>query len=76
MAALSVLNGVSNGLDVAKNLTDLGIIPNLVYMLEDTSRDLKCLAAQTIANVARIRKARKIVRKAGGVPKLVSMHAI
>lgn len=38
----------------------------------NTFRDLQGLAAFTISNVAKIRKARKIVRKCQGLPKLVS----
>lgn len=52
-------------------MTDLGCVPLLVKLLGDPSQALQALSATTIANVARIKKARKIVRKCNGLPKLV-----
>lgn len=54
-----------------KSLTDLGGVRLLIEILSDQARELQILAAECIANVARIRKARMIVRKRGGIPKLV-----
>ena len=44
----------------------------LVNILGSMNRGLKCLAAETIANVAKFRRARRIVRQHGGIKKLVS----
>lgn len=44
----------------------------LVNILCSMNRGLKCLAAETIANVAKFRRARRIVRQHGGIKKLVS----
>ena len=44
----------------------------LVQILSCPNRELKCLAAETIANVAKFRRARKIVRQNGGIKWLVS----
>ncbi len=48
----------------------------LVEILCSTNRGLKCLAAETIANVAKFRRARRIVRQHGGIKKLVSSKLI
>ena len=38
-----------------------------------TNQQLRCLAAETIANVARFRRARRTVRQHGGIEKLVAL---
>lgn len=43
----------------------------MVKILRDPDKDLKCLAAETIANVAKFRRARRTVRQHGGIRKLV-----
>lgn len=45
----------------------------MVKILRDPDRDLKCLAAETIANVAKFRRARRTVRQHGGIKKLASI---
>ena len=47
-------------------------LPILVEILKSPNRGLKCLAAETIANVAKFHRARRIVRQNGGIKKLVS----
>ena len=51
-------------------------LPMLVQILTSPNRELKCLAAETIANVAKFKRARRIVRHNGGIRKLVSMHSV
>lgn len=46
----------------------------MVKILDSPDKDLKCLAAETIANVARFKRARRTVRQHGGIKKLVSRH--
>ena len=46
----------------------------LVQILCSTIRGLKCLAAETIANVAKFRRARRLVRQHGGIRKLVRLN--
>ena len=43
----------------------------MVKILDHNEKELKCLAAETIANVAMFRRARRIVRQNGGIRKLV-----
>ena len=43
----------------------------MVKILCEPDLELKCLAAETIANVARFRRARRTVRQHNGIKKLV-----
>ena len=45
----------------------------MVKILRDPNKELKCLAAETIANVARFRRARRTVRQHGGIKRLVAL---
>jgi len=60
-------------LGTRRNLTNLGAIPILVKLLSDRSPDLQILSAETLANVAKIRKGRKFIRKAGGIGLMVNI---
>lgn len=71
LGSLSVLSEISQNADIRRGITDLGAVPILVIILSDQSRDLQILAAETIANIGKIRKARRAIRKCGGIPKLV-----
>ena len=44
----------------------------MVKILSEPDKDLKCLAAETIANVAKFKRARKVVRQNDGIKKLVN----
>ena len=48
----------------------------LVRVLQSPNRELKCLAAETIANVAKFKRAQRIIRHHGGIRKLVSTICI
>lgn len=61
-------------LGTRRNLTNLGAIPILVKLLSDRSPDLQILSAETLANVAKIRKGRKFIRKAGGIKLMVNKN--
>lgn len=50
----------------------MGGLQSIVKMLDSPVKDLKALAAETIANVAKFRRARRTVRQYGGIKKLVS----
>ncbi|VVC31814.1 Armadillo-type fold,Armadillo,Armadillo-like helical [Cinara cedri] len=70
--ALAVLRDMSFMLGTRRNLTNLGAIPILVKLLFDRSSDLQILSAEILANVAKIRKGRKFIRKAGGIKLMVN----
>lgn len=44
----------------------------MVSILDSPDKELKSLAAETIANVAKFRRARRTVRQNGGIQRLVS----
>jgi hypothetical protein len=71
LGALSVLSEISQNADIRRGIADLGAIPILVTILSDQARDLQILAAETIANIGKICKARRAIRKCSGIPKLV-----
>jgi len=75
LGALYVLRAISSNIDCSRAITDLGGVVSLCEILDLAVSDLQLCAAQTIANVCRLRRARKIVRKAGGIPKLVSVNS-
>ncbi|KAG9282087.1 armadillo repeat-containing protein 4 isoform X1 [Astyanax mexicanus] len=45
----------------------------MVSILDSPDKELKCLAAETIANVAKFRRARRTVRQYGGIKRLVEL---
>jgi len=51
----------------------MGGIELLIKILSDPNPELQLLSTETVANLAKFRKARKIVRKNGGIPKLVDL---
>ncbi|XP_046397055.1 armadillo repeat-containing protein gudu isoform X2 [Ischnura elegans] len=73
IAALKVLKDISGNVDVRKNLTDLGIVPLLVTTLAQPYKELQILAAETLANVGRVKKASRQVRRYYGIPRLVDL---
>ena len=58
---------------IRKKVTQMGGIELLIKILSDPDSDLQLLAAETMANLAKFRKARTIVRKNGGIPKLIDL---
>lgn len=73
LGSLSVLVQLSQNTETRRCIADLGGIDLLVKNLTHPARDLQILVAETIYNVAHIRKARKHVRKCNGIPKLVDL---
>ena len=45
----------------------------MIRILSDSSQELQLLAAEALANLAKFKRARRIVRKHGGIPKLVDL---
>lgn len=63
---------ISQNPQIRRNIVDLGGLPIIVNILDSPHKILKCLAAETIANIAKFRRARRVVRQHGGIPRLVS----
>lgn len=73
LGALKILARISSSSVIQKSIVDLDGIPLLVNILCEPALDLKIMAAETISNVAKVRLARKLVRKCGGIPKLIDL---
>ncbi|CAH1134699.1 unnamed protein product [Ceutorhynchus assimilis] len=71
LGALSVLTELSTNHDIRKCIANLGGMNLLVNNLLEPAKDLQILVAETIYNVAQVRKARKHIRQCDGIPKLV-----
>ena len=61
IGALKILKEISENAHIRLSIVDLGGLEELVKILDDGAMELKCLAAETIANVAQFRRARRQV---------------
>lgn len=61
-------------MQIRRTIVDMGGLQSIVKILDSPVKDLKALAAETIANVARFRRARRTVRQYAGIKKLVSKN--
>ena len=71
IGALKILKEISRNTQIRRAIADLGGLQTMVKILREHDKELKCLAAETIANVAKFRRARRTVRQHGGIKKLV-----
>ena len=72
IGSLKILKEISRNTQIRKAIADLGGLQTMVKILQSHDKGLKCLAAETIANVAKFRRARRTVRTYGGIRKLVN----
>lgn len=70
--SLAVLLRITSSAEIRRCLIDLGIVTSLVELLKHPARDIQVLAAETMANIAMMRKARKQIRVRGGIPLIVN----
>ncbi|KAJ1504613.1 Armadillo repeat-containing protein 4, partial [Coelomomyces lativittatus] len=76
IGSLLILNQISNNYVIRKAIAELDGMRPLVELLQDPQVEIKCLAAETIANCAKYASNRRMVRKYGGIRSLVSLlHA-
>lgn len=71
IGTLRILRSISENPQTRVAIVDLKGLPQLVGILTAPNRELKCLAAETIANIAKFRRARRIVRLNSGLRYLV-----
>ncbi|XP_033325285.1 armadillo repeat-containing protein gudu [Megalopta genalis] len=71
--SLAVLLQIAKSSEMRRCLIDLGIVSPLIQMLKHPARDIQILAAETMAIIAQIRKARKQIRLRGGVPLILDV---
>lgn len=72
IGSLKILKEISRNIQIRRAIADLGGLQTMVKILRDPDKELRCLAAETIANVAKFRRARRTVRQHGGIRRLVS----
>ncbi|XP_021097709.1 armadillo repeat-containing protein 4 isoform X4 [Heterocephalus glaber] len=70
IGSLKILKEISRNPQIRRNIVDLGSLPIMVNILSSPYKTLKCLAAETIANVAQFKRARRLVRQHGGITRL------
>lgn len=75
IGTLRILKIISTNTQTRTAIVDLKGLPQLVDILKSDNRELKCLSAETIANIAKFRRGRRIVRHQGGLQSLVKKHA-
>ncbi|NXV71177.1 ARMC4 protein, partial [Atlantisia rogersi] len=73
IGSLKVLKEISQNTLIRHAIADLEGLPIMVKILDSPDKDLKCLAAETIANVAQFKEARRTVRQHGGIKRLVGL---
>ena len=73
IGTLRILKIISTNTQTRTAIVDLKGLPQLVSILQSDNRELKCLAAETIANIAKFKRGRRIVRHQGGLQYLVRM---
>ncbi|KAG5316169.1 ARMC4 protein, partial [Acromyrmex insinuator] len=71
--SLSVLLQIATSTEMKRYLIDLDIATPLIQMLKHPARDIQILAAETMAIIAQIRKARKQIRIRGGIPLILDV---
>lgn len=74
ISTLRILKTISTNTQTRTAIVDLKGLPQLVDILKSDNRELKCLAAETIANIAKFRRGRRIVRYQGGLQSLVIIY--
>ncbi|KAK2589161.1 hypothetical protein KPH14_001979 [Odynerus spinipes] len=74
--SLSVLIQIVSSSEMRRILINLGIVTSLIQLLKRPVKDIQVLAAETMAFVARVRKARKQIRIRGGIPVLLDVMDI
>lgn len=75
VGSLKILREISQNSQIRWAIADLGGLQSMVKILDSPVKDIKALAAETIANVAKFRRARRTIRQYGGIKRLVSHHS-
>lgn len=73
VGSLRILRRITVHPAIRKKTTLMGGIDLLIKILSDPDPKLQLLAAETMANLAKFRNARTIVRKNEGIPKLIDI---
>jgi uncharacterized protein (UPF0147 family) len=63
VGSLKILKEITRNPHIRRAVADIGGLQTLIAILRDANKDLRCLAAETIANVAKFARARRTVRQ-------------
>ncbi|KAK7939015.1 hypothetical protein WMY93_002341 [Mugilogobius chulae] len=73
IGSLKILRVISHSAQIQRSMVKMKGVQSLVPLLDISLPELQALAAETLANVAKFRKARRTVRHCGGIDKLVRL---
>lgn len=73
IGALHVLADLTENIDLRRYVIDLNIIQALFKVFSEPALDLRTIGAVIIANITKVRLARKIVSQCGLIPKLLDL---
>ncbi|XP_022242868.1 LOW QUALITY PROTEIN: armadillo repeat-containing protein 4-like [Limulus polyphemus] len=73
IGALKILREIAQSPAVRKSIVELDGLKSMVSVLSDPNIQLRSLVAETIAHVARYRRAQNIVRRRGAIPYLIDL---
>lgn len=73
LGSLYILKCLTKNIDYRRYVIDLHAIDSLVLALCEPAADVKALAADIMANLSKIRLARKLIRNSGAIPKIIDL---
>jgi hypothetical protein len=73
IGALKILREITVHPEIRRQITLMGGIEPTIIILSEPHKDLQLIATETLANLAKFRRARNIFRRHGGIPKLVDL---
>ncbi|XP_061570037.1 outer dynein arm-docking complex subunit 2 [Cololabis saira] len=73
IGSLKILKQICHNPQIRRSIVDMSGLQSIVKILDSTSKEVKALAAESLANMARFRRARRTVRQHGGIEKLVQL---
>lgn len=73
IGALHVLADLTENIDLRRYVVDFNVIQALYKIFSEPALDLKTIGASIVANISKVRLARKIVRQCGLLPKLLDL---
>ena len=73
LGSLRVLRLITVHPNIRRSVTLMGGIELMIGILAEPNLDLQLLATESLANLAKFKRARRVVRKHGGIPKLVDL---
>lgn len=75
IGSLKILAKISQNVIIRQTIVNMRGLQRMVNNLDLPVKELQALASETIAHVAKFRRARRTVRMHGGIRKLVSLSS-